>query len=432
MTKLFLLLILSLVSLGTLTAESVLPLRVLYIGHRPGEFEPLLKAHFATVNTVALDRFEPKQAEAFDVVLLDWPQSGNMRGAWLAGSPLGQRADWQKPTVLLGSAGLNLAVAWKLHGGSGCTCLAPVAYDLRPHEIFSSPMPVDIHATVNIPTPEQFVHELPTNDTIAVLPLVEGIRNYHTVINDNARGWSSHYYEFADLPDVEVFSGGINEQTPRSAAFWRQGNLLHIGFEQSPAQMNAAGQAMLVNAVVYISHFTEDRPIDISPSVFGPERIAKSRRRARNYFINYPRELTNVFTAAALASFDWHQTNTALAWFDSERVWIHPNAENLLEVDAEARALNVAFDSPELFPKTIAALRDEKTKLAAASLLTRYAPEGPGKSADADSWQKWWQENSPYLFYSELGGYRWYVDPLAKKRGVPAKDLHGPLRATKS
>jgi hypothetical protein len=166
--------------------------------------------------------------------------------------------------------------------------------------------------------------------------------------------------------------------------------------------------------------------------VFGPERIAKSRRRARNYFINYPRELTNVFTAAALASFDWHQTNTALAWFDSERVWIHPNAENLLEVDAEARALNVAFDSPELFPKTIAALRDEKTKLAAASLLTRYAPEGPGKSADADSWQKWWQENSPYLFYSELGGYRWYVDPLAKKRGVPAKDLHGPLRATKS
>ena len=149
-------------------------------------------------------------------------------------------------------------------------------------------MPVDIHASTNIPTPEQFVHELKTNDTIAVLPLVDGIRNYHTVIEDNARGWSSHYYEFADLPDVEVFSGGINEQTPRSAAFWRQGNLLHFGFEQSPAQMNAAGRAMLVNAVVYISRFTEDRPIDISPSVFGPERIALSRKRARGYFANFP------------------------------------------------------------------------------------------------------------------------------------------------
>ena len=433
MKKPLLFLLLLLVSCSVmLAADAVLPLRVLYIGHRPEEFAPLLKEHFARVETVALNQFQPKQADVFDVVLLDWPQSSNMRGAWLDGSPLGKREDWQKPTVLLGSAGLNLAVVWKLHGGSGCTCLAPVAYNLRPHEIFNSPMPVDIHATTNIPTPEQFVHELKTNDTIAVLPLVDGIRNYRTVIEDNARGWSSHYYEFADLPDVEVFSGGINEQTPRSAAFWRQGNLLHFGFEQSPAQMNAAGRAMLVNAVVYISRFTEDRPIDISPSVFGPERIALSRKRARGYFANFPRNITNVFTADTLASFNWHDTNAAFAWFDSERAWIHPNAENLLEVDTEAKTLKVVFDSPDFFQKAIAALHDEKTRPAAADVLARYAPEGPGASADAVAWEKWWQENSPYLFYSELGGYRWYVDPLAKKRGVPCKELRGSLRASKS
>jgi hypothetical protein len=91
--------------------------------------------------------------------------------------------------------------------------------------------------------------------------------------------------------------------------------------------------------------------------------------------------------------------------------------------------LEAVFDSPEFFPKAIAALRDDKTKTAAANVLARYAPEGPGAVADAAAWEKWWQENSPYLFYSELGGYRWYVDPLAKKRGVPSKDLRGPLRA---
>lgn len=411
--------------------EAISPLHVLYIGHRPGEFVPFLKEHFHTVDKAALDEFTPRQADAFDVVLLDWPQTGAMRGAWLDGSPLGKREDWQKPTVLLGSAGLNLAVAWKLHGGSGCTCLAPVAYNLRPHEIFNSPIPVDIHGTINIPTPEAFAHELKTNETIAVLPLVDGISNYHTVINTYARGWSTHYFEFADVPDVEVFSGGINEQTPRSAAFWRQGNLLHFGFEQSPAELNAAGRAMLVNAIVYISRFTEDRPIDVSPSVFGPEKIAVSRRRARSYFVNYPREIPEIFTAAALAQFNWHDTNTAFAWFDSQRSWIHPNEQNLLEVDAEAKALNLIFDSPDFFPKAIAALRDEKTKSAAAAVLSRYAPEGAGASADADTWQKWWQENSPYLFYSELGGYHWYIDPLAKKRGVPCKELVGPLRATK-
>lgn len=431
MKKLLILLLMSLLASVSALAvtETILPLRVLYIGHRPDQFAPLLQAHFARVDTVALKEFKPSQAAGFDVVLLDWPQSGTMRGAWLDGSPLGRREDWHKPTVLLGSAGLNLAVAWKLHGGSGCTCLAPVAYNLRPHEIFNSPIPIDIQATTNIPTPEQFVHELKTNTTIAVLPLVDNIRNFHTVINDYARGWSSHYYEFADLPDVEVFSGGINEQTPRSAAFWRQGNLLHFGFEQSPAEMNAAGRAMLVNAVVYISHFTEDRPIDITLSVFGPDRIAVSRKRAQGYFTRFPREIPNIFSAGTLAAFDWHNATNAQAWFESERPWIHPNAGNFLEVDTDAKTLNVQFDSPELFPKAIAALRDEKTKAAAASVLARYAPEGPGAGADADAWDKWWHDNSPYLFYSELGGYRWYVDPLAKKRGVPSKDLRGPMRA---
>jgi hypothetical protein len=425
---LFLLMLAMIFPATVFAADALLPLRVLYIGHRAGQFVPLLKAHFTKVDSVVRDQFKPAQAEDFDVVLLDWPQSGGMRGAWLDGSPLGKREDWKKPTVLLGSAGLNLAVAWKLHGGSGCTCLAPVAYAIRKHEIFESPMPVDVNATTNIPTPEQFAHELKT-DTIPVLPLVDNIRNFRTVINDYQRGWSTHYYEFSDMPEVEVFSGGVNEQTPRSAAFWRQGNLLHFGFEQSPAEMNAAGRAMLINAVAYISRFTEDRPIDITPSVFGLEKIAVSRNRVKGYFANYSGELTNIFTAETLASFDWHNVTNAKAWFESARPWLHPNSKNLLEIDAEAKSLGVIFDSPDFFPKTIAALRDEKTRPAAEILLARYAPAGPANIVSADAWEPWGQANSPYLFYSELGNYHWYIDPLAKKRGIPTKDLRGLLRA---
>ena len=432
--SLLLVLFLSVISTGELlAADAVLPLRVFYIGNRAAEFELLLKAHFAKVESVSIPRdfIKAEQVKDFDVVLLDWPQSHAMRGAWLDGSPLGKREEWNKPTVLLGSAGLNLAVCWKLHGGSGCTCLAPVAYDLRRHEIFNSPMTVDINATTDIPMPEQFAKELKTNSIIAVLPLVNNIRNYHTVIHDYPAGWSSHYYEFADMPDVEVFSGGINEQTPRSAAFWRQGNLLHFGFEQSPQQMNAAGQSMLVNAVAYISRFTEDRPIDVTLSVFGPDKYAVSRKRAKGYFASYARGLTNVFTAAALASFDWRNPTNALAWFETERPWIHPNEKNFLEVDAEAKSLGVIFDSPDFFTKTIAALHDEKNQATAATLLARYAPDGPGAAANATLWEKWWRDNSTYLFYSEMGGYRWYVDSQAKKRGIPSKDLRGSLRADK-
>ena len=411
-----------------LRADAVLPLKVLYIGDRAGDFDPWLKAHFARADTVTRETFQPALAQEYDVVLLDWPQSRMARGAWMDGSPLGRREDWSKPTVLLGSAGLNLAVAWKLYGGSGCTCLAPVAYAISDHEIFKSPMKVDLNCLTNIPTPEQYAHELKTN-TITVLPLVDNIREYRTVINDYQPGWSTHYYEFADMPDVEEFCGGINEQTPRSRAFWRQGNLLHFGFQQSPAEMNANGRAMLINAIVYISRFTEDRPIGITPSVFGPDKIAVSRRRALIYFASYPREVPGIISADTLAMFDWHNATNAQAWFESQRAWIHPNAENLLEMDTQAKSLGVIFDSPDFFPQAIAALRQEKTAATAAALLTRYAPDGPGSQAGADAWQKWWRENSAYLFYSELGGYRWYVDPLAKKRGIASAQLRGPRRA---
>ena len=103
-----------------LSAQSTLPQRVLYVGHRGAEFKPLLKRHFAKTQTVPREAFKPAQAKDYDVVLLDWPQSEEARADRLGKScPLGRREEWSKPTVLLGSAGLNLAVVWKLKGGSG-------------------------------------------------------------------------------------------------------------------------------------------------------------------------------------------------------------------------------------------------------------------------------------------------------------------------
>ena len=100
-------------------SDALLPQRILYIGHRKAEFEPVLMAHFAKVQSTARESFQPAAAMDFDVVLLDWPQSEIARQQRNGLSTLGQREQWSKPTVLLGSAGLNLAVVWKLKGGSG-------------------------------------------------------------------------------------------------------------------------------------------------------------------------------------------------------------------------------------------------------------------------------------------------------------------------
>jgi hypothetical protein len=99
-------------------------LKVLYIGDpdtpRATQFSDFLQPKVAKVKVVAREGFKAAQADDFDVVLLDWPQSNSTREDWKRGrSPLGDRDAWTKPTVLLGSAGLNLAVVWKVRGGSG-------------------------------------------------------------------------------------------------------------------------------------------------------------------------------------------------------------------------------------------------------------------------------------------------------------------------
>ena len=98
-------------------------------------------------------------------------------------------------------------------------------------------------------------------------------------------------------------------------------------------------------------------------------------------------------------------------------------------VDANAKDLGIPFEQPDFFPKTIAKLADSASAAKARELLQRYAPDGPA-AGSAEEWTQWWQANRPYLFYSETGCYRWYIDPLAKRGGVPSDKLQGPARAT--
>ena len=99
-------------------------LKVLYVGDRDSSrathFQGFLKHNVGRIDVASRDGFKRSDADDFDVVLLDWGQSDSARDDRKTGrSPLGDRDDWGKPTVLLGSAGLNLAVVWKVRGGSG-------------------------------------------------------------------------------------------------------------------------------------------------------------------------------------------------------------------------------------------------------------------------------------------------------------------------
>jgi hypothetical protein len=118
-------------------------------------------------------------------------------------------------------------------------------------------------------------------------------------------------------------------------------------------------------------------------------------------------------------------------WHAEHRAYLHPGADLKLEVDEEAFALTAPIDRVEFFDRAIAALRrGGKDAELAASLLARYAPTETVRQNSPAAWEKWLKENRPYLFFSDQGDYRWYVDPLARKRGVPSAELRGAKRAS--
>jgi hypothetical protein len=266
-----------------------------------------------------------------------------------------------------------------------------------------------------------------TNATVAMLPIVRDTATQWRA------GWCTYPDGFDENPDIEVFCGGENEKMSRAAAWWRQGNLLHFGFEQSPAEMNEIGQRLLLNSIAYISRFTEDRPIAVTPSVFGGSvalpRAYADRRLGEKGEVS---DATWVLSERTLEQLKSLSRDEVRRWHAEHRAYLHPSPDSKLEVDEEAFALAATIDRVEFFDRAIAALcRGGKDAERAASLLARYAPTETAKHDSASAWEKWLKENRSYLFFSDQGDYRWYADSLAKKRGVPSKDLRGPARASR-
>jgi hypothetical protein len=264
-----------------------------------------------------------------------------------------------------------------------------------------------------------------TNATVRMLPLVA------TPSRQWSPGWCTYPDGFESNPDIEIFCGGENEKMAAAAACWRQGNLLHFGFEQSPAEMNETGQHLLLNCLAYISQFTEDRPIAVTPSVFaGPAALPRrylDRRLGDKVDI---KDLDWIVCQSVLDALKGKTPEEIRQWHSENRGFLHPGPGAKLEVDKDARAMGVPIDTVEFFAKAVASLREGGDNAKRASrLLAEYAPTDVFFNTAAQ-WESWLRENRPYLFFSDQGDYGWYIDPLAKKRGIPCQELRGPARAT--
>jgi len=303
---------------------------------------------------------------------------------------------------------------------------------LRDHTILQKPFAIDRSKMVQIETPEAWRDDL-DDKTVEVLPLV----------NDTDRpcddGWCTYTYAH-NAPELEVFCGGVNSKTPKAGGLWRQGNLMHFGFEQSPTEMNQNGRWLLLNSIAYIARFTDDRPIANTPSPFAPARTRFSRRTSVKRAIERGElglgSLKYYLSSETYAKLNEMTQTQREQWYAQAGPFLRADEKGKIVVDDEAHSFGISPATLEFFDQAIRAIAQGSEEAEVAQrLLERYAPSGPERGdANADArrvaWQSWWTEHKQFLFFSDTGGYRWYVDGLAKSRDVPTQELRGVRRAT--
>jgi hypothetical protein len=281
-----------------------------------------------------------------------------------------------------------------------------------------------------MPTPPAFRGRV-TATHISVLPI--GLAK---TPNERFRpGWCT-YTDIDPSPEMEVLCGGVNSKTPDAGAIWRQGNLLHFGFDVMPDRMSASGRQLLVNAVCYIFRFSEDRPIAMTPSPF-----TASHRLLRRTFVDQKvteggieeAAIRPFLTAEAAEAIESKSPQEVHAWYLAHRSRLRPRpGTGTFEIDDDLVRLDAHYDRLDDLLRVAQHLDsgDSATRDAALRALRRYLPSGPDGEEGSD-WASWIESRTPCLFFSELGGFRWYEDPLAHGRGVPSATLTGPARASR-
>ena len=197
--------------------------------------------------------------------------------------------------------------------------------------------------------------------------------------------------------------------------------------------MNENGRRLLLDSIAYIRLFAEDRPIAVTPSVFGgPAALPRTYLDRRIRGAADRNDLKWMVTPGLLQKISSMRMPELRSWYDESRSYLHPSSmpEKYLEIDEQARSLSAPIDTVGFFDRCIAALNSGQADVA-KELLARYAPAETENLKSTDDWSKWFDQNKPYLFFSDQSDYRWYIDPLAKKHGVPSAKLRGPSRASR-
>jgi hypothetical protein len=267
------------------------------------------------------------------------------------------------------------------------------------HEIFQKPNKVEL-VYEEMATPENY-RSWPGGEALG--KTMKAWRVQTKKFPEIDPGLVSDPYGFADSPDAEVISSGQNSKAPDSVALGRHGNFFLWGFSAQPSDMTPAARTCFVNAVHYIHKFDGRKPV--------VRKAGQSREWAFVYagylkFLSDEQFLNRLFPEDLRKQFGKDPAKY-VAYYKENLEYLH-RAGNHFAVDEDVKQLGLSNRKVELLERCVALLEAGKQTDLARRVLERYTTE---KFAEAGQWRAWLDANRGRLFFSDVGGYKFQINP---------------------
>jgi hypothetical protein len=216
--------------------------------------------------------------------------------------------------------------------------------------------------------------------------------------------------------DAELVAKGTSAKGPNRGAIVRHGRYTLWGFEGGVDDMTDQGRALLVNTVFYAArqanspvlekrlHGTRDDPFEYLD--LHRTRIPGLLETLKGYL---PRELGN------------KTADEVEKWLIEKRPYLRSNGR-AYEVDTFAESMGVPNHKRVFLERCIVNLRESRNVEETVAELVRYT-DRKDIGTSADGWQKWYDDNKDYLFFSDTEGFRFKIDEEAKAKGIPSERL---------
>jgi hypothetical protein len=212
-------------------------------------------------------------------------------------------------------------------------------------------------------------------------------------------------------------AAGAGCTNPRAIALARHGNYFLWGFGGDPGQMTEAGRRVFVNTIVWMKKFDGMKPL-VAPTMTPRELVwhyidwlrkandEDSLISAKRRFPDDVREKTKTDPDKLEAFYKEAYERLCPAGGESGGFRPDPELEELGKVSNR---------KPEFWDAVLARLAKNDKDEVALKLVARYLP---GEAKPYAELKAWVEENKKYLFFTDVGGFRWMVDEYAKKEAT--------------